>query len=128
MFKITITGSNYEGAHFRGFPSDTDNTPLRITISAKDESTICDWVLEEFSYGARDEIETLDDLVLGYEAGIISNGDGCGYVGQIMFGDEVVFQDHYFDEDFPVEEILTLKDVNVDIPMDLNTMVAEQKK
>ena len=126
MKKITIFGWNYEGAHFRGIASATDNTSLIITLQAKDEGVICDWILEQFAYGPRDDIQTFKDLVEGYDLGDIPNSDGCGGVCKIKIGNRIVWKDDYFLDYFkkPLKlgtwEVLSSGGIN-----DLNNMVEE---
>ena len=82
--KLTIRGWNYEGAHFRGIESNTDERPLRITLNG-DEADIVNYILDEFSYGPDEDTQlSLDELIEGFENGVIMNGDGCGCVLEII--------------------------------------------
>ena len=132
MNKVTIIGYNYEGAHFRGIPSDTDQTVLSITISSDSEADLCDWILDNFSYGACDECKTLERLIEGYEDLAISNHDGCGGVYEIAIDGNKRFDDSEeewsWQDEVGDEGILLLEDVVLnDNTPSLNEMVCNQK-
>lgn len=89
--QVTIFGWNYEGAHFRGLPSPTDETFLKVTLTGT-EQEIAQAITREFAYG--DEVKTFQDVIDGYANLTIPNGDGCGGVVRILdeHGD-VVWED-----------------------------------
>lgn len=95
MNKITIKGWNYEGAHFRGIASDTDGVTHSITLVYEDERSLVDWILYSYSYGNDDDgdaIQTLEEMIAGYKNLDISNGDGCGCIGQLIIDGKIVYQ------------------------------------
>lgn len=92
--KVTISGFNYEGALFRGIPSDTDQRMLTITLESNNERDLCGWILDEFSYGDDDEIATLKELAEGYNNGDVINMDGCGGVFEMIVKGEKLFDDN----------------------------------
>lgn len=80
---VTIHGTNYEGAHFRGFASATDNLPVMINVTGT-EHNIARYVLENFSYGLDpDDTTSIRELIQGYKSGETPQWDGCGGVVRI---------------------------------------------
>jgi hypothetical protein len=94
--KIEVTGSNYEGAHFRGIPSPTDDTSLKITLVCDNERMLCDWILDNFSYGPDEDVTCISTLAFAYKRQSVVNGDGCGMVAMLREGDNVLFLDEEY--------------------------------
>lgn len=88
---VTIWGTTYEGAHFRGFASDTDDLPVMISLTGT-EQNICRYILENFSY-CTDEKFSVAKLVDEYKNGNIPQWDGCGGVVRIVVDGKQVFRE-----------------------------------
>ncbi len=109
---VTIHGTNYEGAHFRGFASDTDDVQVMINITGS-ENAIARYVLENFSYGT-DEKLTISQLVDDYKRHRTPQWDGCGGVVRIAVDGKEVF---LVDDDYgfaPTDKWLDLGTVDAD--------------
>lgn len=120
--KVTITGWNYEGARFRGIASNSDEVMHNITLVGEDEKLLCDWILESYSYGPIGDVQTLHDLVKGYDSCEISNADGCGGVAQIIVGDEIMYQVEEFLEEVFTAKPLEMGEHVVHATVDLDTL------
>jgi hypothetical protein len=129
---VTVWGTNYEGAHFRGFESDTDNTPVMINLTGN-SLVIGQYILENFSYGSNDEGINLDTLVRDYVQGGVPQWDGCGGVARIAIDGVEVFREEeaidHFNERTPWLDLGTINVDEVDDVFDhLNELVQTCKR
>lgn len=122
--KIKITGWNYEGAKFRGIPSDTDEVLHTLEIEGS-EYDITNTILENYSYGADEDVNiSLARLCAKYKRGLIPNGDGCGGILKIEKEGVVLFQHDDCEEILEFENCIDLGITQADF--DLNTLVVQK--
>lgn len=140
--ELLVRCSNYEGAHFRGIKSDTDETLCILPIKGE-ETKICTFLLNNCSYGQNSDkpINTINDLCVLLKHDSIPVFDGCGAILVIeQDGKALVdIRDEYdFTEPSSLTdsvEWLTLPMVDVDLLSEkeldsinyLNNLVVENK-
>lgn len=84
--KIVVHGVNYEGAHFRGIASDTDDKQVLLTVEGEEQQVV-NYLLSNFSYGPDESVATVADLVVGLANNNIPIFDGCGGILKISTAD-----------------------------------------
>lgn len=75
--KLVVHGVNYEGAHFRGIESNTDDILVKLTVEGEEQQVV-DYLLHNFSYGPDESITTVQQLVDGLKGNNVPIFDGCG--------------------------------------------------
>jgi hypothetical protein len=94
--KVIVHGVNYEGAHFRGFESDTDESLVQVELHGEEQKVV-DFILDNLSYGNdgwgdEDEtdpdcdgkIHTITEMCSSLRTGETPIFDGCGAVLKIQ--------------------------------------------
>jgi hypothetical protein len=111
--RLIVYGGTYTGARSRGLADPADNRWVMMLLEGT-ERNIVDYLLENFSYGAQENITTVSDLARGISDRSVTMFEGCGGLLRLMQENgKIIFHDEDVASSTPLEWV-DLATINVD--------------